>query len=253
MVNPPLNLIPYVCSCKHQHITSTSRTAKRKVRGDYVPAFTLAEVLITLGIIGVVAAMTLPTLINNYQKHVFVNQIKTMNSILGQVMQMAVADYGDVNTWDFGGQVNTHNAQKIASTYFVPYLKTLKSAGYCKNWDNGSTDTRSYCVYLANGMNIRFTLDGAAGEEQKTLYLICSTLGKNAALDLTEIGRNYTRTDFLFMINKDKPRGNSLGCYDGGDNHPLYACQEDKPVNMRLNCTAKIIKDGWLIKDDFPW
>ena len=33
-----------------------------------IPAFTLAEVLITLGIIGVVAAMTLPTLINNYKK-----------------------------------------------------------------------------------------------------------------------------------------------------------------------------------------
>ena len=31
--------------------------------------FTLAEVLITLGIIGVVAAMTLPTLIQNYKKN----------------------------------------------------------------------------------------------------------------------------------------------------------------------------------------
>ena len=34
-------------------------------------AFTLAEVLITLGIIGVVAAMTIPTLISNYQKKQF--------------------------------------------------------------------------------------------------------------------------------------------------------------------------------------
>ena len=33
-------------------------------------AFTLAEVLITLGIIGVVAALTLPALINNYEKSV---------------------------------------------------------------------------------------------------------------------------------------------------------------------------------------
>ena len=31
-------------------------------------AFTLAEVLITLGIIGVIAAMTLPSLITNYQE-----------------------------------------------------------------------------------------------------------------------------------------------------------------------------------------
>lgn len=38
--------------------------------------FTLAEVLITLGIIGVVAAMTMPVLINNYQKKVFTTQLK---------------------------------------------------------------------------------------------------------------------------------------------------------------------------------
>ena len=39
-------------------------------------AFTLAEVLITLGIIGVVAAMTLPTLLNKYQEVVTVNKVK---------------------------------------------------------------------------------------------------------------------------------------------------------------------------------
>ncbi len=33
-------------------------------------AFTLSEVLITLGIIGVVSAMTIPTLISKYQKHI---------------------------------------------------------------------------------------------------------------------------------------------------------------------------------------
>lgn len=38
-------------------------------------AFTLAEVLITLGIIGIVAAMTIPTLINNYQKKITVTRL----------------------------------------------------------------------------------------------------------------------------------------------------------------------------------
>lgn len=45
-----------------------------------LPAFTLAEVLITLGIIGVVAAITLPTLIQNYQKMVLKNQYKKVYS-----------------------------------------------------------------------------------------------------------------------------------------------------------------------------
>ena len=39
-------------------------------------AFTLAEVLITLGIIGIVAAMTLPALVGKYQKVQTVNQLK---------------------------------------------------------------------------------------------------------------------------------------------------------------------------------
>ena len=39
-------------------------------------SMTLAEVLITLGIIGVVAAITLPTLINNYQNTQYVTSLK---------------------------------------------------------------------------------------------------------------------------------------------------------------------------------
>ena len=57
-------------------------------------AFTLAEVLITLGIIGVVAAMTLPTLIAKHQKRVLVEQLKTGMSILSQGFQKAMADDG---------------------------------------------------------------------------------------------------------------------------------------------------------------
>ena len=37
--------------------------------------FTLAEILITLGIVGVVAAITLPTIIMNYKRIVWVNQL----------------------------------------------------------------------------------------------------------------------------------------------------------------------------------
>lgn len=44
--------------------------------------FTLAEVLITISIIGIVAAMTLPTLINNHQKKVLHSQfLKTYSDI----------------------------------------------------------------------------------------------------------------------------------------------------------------------------
>lgn len=57
-------------------------------------AFTLAEVLITLGIIGVVAAMTLPTLIQNHQKQVYVNGLKKALSISQNMVKQMQADEG---------------------------------------------------------------------------------------------------------------------------------------------------------------
>ena len=57
-------------------------------------AFTLAEVLITLGIIGVVAALTLPTLIQNYQKRVYVTQLKKSVSVLSNGFRLMMAHDG---------------------------------------------------------------------------------------------------------------------------------------------------------------
>ena len=54
----------------------------------------MAEVLITLGIIGVVAAITLPTLIKNYQKTVWVNQLKKASSTLSEGFKQMVAREG---------------------------------------------------------------------------------------------------------------------------------------------------------------
>ncbi len=56
--------------------------------------FTLAEVLITLGIIGVVAAITLPTLIQNYQKKTYIEGLKVGVSIFEQGFKAAMADDG---------------------------------------------------------------------------------------------------------------------------------------------------------------
>jgi len=55
--------------------------------------FTLAEVLITLGIIGVVAAMTIPTLIANTNGAKFRSQFKKTISTLNQAGLMAQAQY----------------------------------------------------------------------------------------------------------------------------------------------------------------
>lgn len=48
--------------------------------------FTLAEVLITLGVIGVVAAFTVPTLINNYKEKVTVTKVKKFYLTMSQAV-----------------------------------------------------------------------------------------------------------------------------------------------------------------------
>ena len=54
--------------------------------------FTLAEVLITLGIIGAVAALTMPVLVGNYQKKQTVTKLKRAFSVLSQAILMSELD-----------------------------------------------------------------------------------------------------------------------------------------------------------------
>lgn len=62
--------------------------------------FTLAEVLITLGIIGIVAAITLPILIQKHQEKVTVTKVKEAYSILSQAyFRASEANGGDISTW----------------------------------------------------------------------------------------------------------------------------------------------------------
>lgn len=65
-------------------------------------AFTLAEVLITLGIIGVIASLTIPALISEYKVKATVTQLKKINSTLSNAfMYMKENEYGgaDVESW----------------------------------------------------------------------------------------------------------------------------------------------------------
>ncbi|MDR1327872.1 MAG: type II secretion system GspH family protein [Heliobacteriaceae bacterium] len=87
-------------------------------------AFTLAEVLITLGIIGVVAALTMPALIANYEKRVTVTKVKKTVNLIYNAVQKAYVD-NDNNYFDStsGSAVDFYN-------WVVPHLKIIKA---CKN------------------------------------------------------------------------------------------------------------------------
>ena len=84
-------------------------------------AFTLAEVLITLGIIGIVAAMTIPTLISKNQKRVIEAKIKEDYSIIQQVIKS-----NEANDTDMSMIVKDHDIESQKewfNTYFAPYMK----------------------------------------------------------------------------------------------------------------------------------
>ena len=66
-------------------------------------AFTLAEVLITLGIIGIVAAMTIPTLIADYQEKQTVTKLTKAYATLNNAYQMAKVENGELASWGFTG------------------------------------------------------------------------------------------------------------------------------------------------------
>lgn len=90
--------------------------------------FTLAEVLITLGIIGIVAAITIPNLIQkNYEKQTVAKLLETQ-SILSQAIRLAEEEYGEVETWNF--QKNQHAANAlIIAEHLKPFLKVSLDCG----------------------------------------------------------------------------------------------------------------------------
>lgn len=113
-------------------------------------AFTLAEVLITLGIIGVVAAMTLPALISNYRKNLVESELKKTYSLLNQLMVRSEADNGSAINWEWQQIESTdRNVQEqFLQKYFVPYLKVVRrKSAYTADYD------RAYRAYDASGTN----------------------------------------------------------------------------------------------------
>ena len=101
---------------------------KHSLRIRRKKAFTLAEVLITLGIIGVVAVLTIVPLVKNYQEKALVNRLKETYSMLSRAHQMAVVTYGEPNTWDLGGIDGLPSRIKL-SNYYKPFLKITKDCG----------------------------------------------------------------------------------------------------------------------------
>lgn len=110
---------------------------------DVKAGFTLAEVLITLGIIGVVAAITIPALITKYNEITTQTKLKKMFATLLNAEKMAFAEYGEApESWPTPDQPI---AKEWFEKYYLPFLNQANIEHRSK------TAKDSYTIYSLNG------------------------------------------------------------------------------------------------------
>ena len=92
-------------------------------------AFTLAEVLITLGIIGVVAAMTLPALVQRQQEKAAAVKLKKAYSVISNAFNLAKNEHGNFSDWFGDTSSVSEYSQRFAKT-LIPYMNVSKNCGF---------------------------------------------------------------------------------------------------------------------------
>lgn len=225
-------------------------------------AFTLAEVLITLGIIGIVAALTLPSVVTNYKKQETISKLKKGYSIIQQTLKMAEIDNGEISNWE---PVNNGHE------FFVKYIKNYVKASdeYTSNtlWRiaprknlNGTAYSGSTYATWGNSISTHFMLpDGIlitlnAG----SLNNIWVGIDTNGLKKPNQIGKDT----FLFIFTSKhglQPLGGSGT--SSGWNYGTYSRKtiiehNSNGCNLNANgywCSALIMNDGWEIKKDYPF
>lgn len=207
------------------------------------PGFTLAEVLITLGIIGAVAALTMPVLVGNYQKKQTVTKLKRAFSVLSQAVLMSELDNGSTEFWNYNLEakefydiylkkylITTEDVQfsEIRKVVTYRYLNNVEAEGAIGN-------NNSYAIKLNDGTFVIIDgwFDAIEGNSRNIIFDI------NGLAKPNKIGRDV----FYFRLYKKK---GLIGYDESGD----QGCERNA---TGYSCSQKIMEDGWEIKDDYPW
>ena len=195
--------------------------------------FTLAEVLITLVIIGVIAAMTIPTLINKTNKQDTISRLKKAYSTMAQATNRILADEGDPRA-DIGGWATS------ADDVFNMYSKYLSKAKSCpkgtKECFPNSQDINNNSLIFADGTMVSFYDDSfhlncdhnGAGTNDICMSFMVDVNGKK--------GPNAKMKD-IFMFELTKDRFVPYGC---GTSSSTCMTSPD------WYCTCKFIREGVL-------
>ena len=229
--------------------------------------FTLAEVLITLGIIGVVAALVMPGLIANYQKQQYVTQLQKIYSELAQAAKHLMADEGVDKLTDtdmlYSGEEfqNEPASAERAKQFLYKYFKIAQDCGLQNTKDkcfaqsyrgftggNGSPGNyNGYCVQTAGGASICLM----PGDWERAAWGVIDTNGPK--------GPNATGRDFFtFSLYYDGSidEGVTPECRKGGLCQAGFFANAKQTRDARFNnclqdasyaagCMGKILNDGW--------
>ena len=225
-------------------------------------AFTLAEVLITLTIIGVIAAITIPNLMKNYKNHVTVTKVQKaynqLSKMAANIKQNSQCDNVDclyhIETDDRYKQFIDLAQIKDIQTIDKPNvnLKRLMYL-YCENQscDSSKGDTWTQAFKTQDGlMYIRsFTRNTAFNND----YLITVSVITEPNARNYLIGRNV----FKFIIY-DEWKVEPLVISSDGRNWPMSknntsainagCSNKNTSVVSGSSCAARILSDGWKIK-----
>ncbi len=99
--------------------------------------FTLAEILIVIGIIGVIASMTIPTLIQNIQHQATVSSLKKAYSTISAAYMTSIQENGTPDQWQVP-EATIPAASQVVFDKITPYLRMTKNCGTASGcWPTG--------------------------------------------------------------------------------------------------------------------
>ena len=207
--------------------------------------------LITLGIIGVVAAMTMPALIANYQKKQTVVKLKRFYSIMDQAILRWQQDEGlEPENIIFSSDMigSGENLQKWFNKTIGQYVQTISQKTQNKMFSAALSDGSGFDAYTSgtNTTFIFYCID----------YKYCKVPQDASAAD----GNFDGKRSFLFTIEYGKLYASLPHQQTYSRQTLLDACKygntDDPDVSSygrRHACTRLIQFDGWEISKDYPW
>ena len=218
-------------------------------------AFTMAEVLITLGIIGIIAALTIPGVIEGYKKKETVAKLQKAYTLLNQALKLSEAKYEEYEYWESGANFAT--AEDYLKMYWTPHFKvaaycyTPEKCGYKSNTPYKNSNGRANgTVFYRNNYRLPFvTVDGTVytisirgASDGSPLEILWVDL--NSSNDPNQYGKD------VFFFERVAKKGILPYGWDKTDEEISRDCSH---TNVGYYCAAKIMRDGWKIKDDYPW